>query len=216
MFRTWLENRKSPFHIDVNHQNGNRAHLSLSVAALPVSQIVGYSRCEPLCCRSHETNIFLQASRRGNSFSKTRVVWRSRQSLFRRLQIPTDFTEIVDQIELQREPVFSSKHRAPFAPTTRAFTHTHSRSLSSSFSLVTDPVFDNKIGPRRAPAFLCLSLYPFASSPEPTLPFGIQSVWYVFPMNNIGGVAKSCRLHDHDSNNRTRTLRYRGLLILLY
>lgn len=67
---------------------------------------------QPLCCRSHETNIFLQASRRGNSFSQTRAAFDIRMYA----TIPfspvckyrTDFTEIVAQIELQREPSLPS------------------------------------------------------------------------------------------------------------
>lgn len=96
---------------------------------------------------------------------------------------------------IAKETSLPSWHRVLCAPTTRAFTHTLAIAIGE-FLLVTDPMFDNKIGPRRAPTSLCLS----PSSCRLLEPFGIQSVWYVFPMNNIGGVSKSCRLHDCDSN----------------
>lgn len=210
-----FENR--PPYTNVNHQNGR----ALTSARSSVSQIVGYSRrCR--CRRSRETNIFPQASRGGNSLPEyTRLAFGIvSRTLERELDdpfLPNDckyrqICGIVGQIELQRTSLCGSALLCSSA--FHAFTRTHaiadrdSRANRRWSCSTTKSLFEG-CGPPLPCAFL--------HSPV-VLHYRTDTIWNsislcVFPMNNIGGISRSRRLHDRDSNNRTRTPRYRKLLI---
>lgn len=195
--------RKSLSYTGINRHNG-RALISGALLPVYKSKIVGYSR--RALSSIARNKYFSTFERHGIPFQKhaRRLTLRSRvwrQSLFtKRSQISTDlWNRRSNWIAKNRRFVeaFPSKARND----TRVYAHIR----TGHDRRVTRHRFDNGIGLERTSAFLRRTfLHPIV-----VLHYRTDAIWnsislYVFPMNNIGSVSKSCRWHDHDSNSRPR------------
>lgn len=218
--------RKSPLYTNINRQNG-RALISVP-SFVYKSKIVGYSR---RALSSIARNKYFSTGLERREFllenTHTRGVWHLRSSVVtipfsERLQISTDLRN--RRLNwIAKNPSSSWQPFCHVSVTARVFTrnaHTHAYiaiAIAIDELLVTDPlrIRQQTRFPKSLRFLARAFLHPIA-----VLHYRTNAIWnsislYVFPMNNIGSVSKSCRWHDRDSNNRTRTLRYRKLLILM-
>lgn len=209
MFRA----RKGPKITVIHRHKSSKRPRTYLRALLRISQKSSVT-ADAHCRQSHETNIFLRgASRGGNSFSKnTRGVWHCArvwwQSLFtERLQISTDLrNRRLNWIakDLSSWQPFRWKH---------ACLRTRTRDRDRR---VTDPRIRHQ---NRSPKSLRFLARTFPH-PIAVLHYRTDAIWnsislYVFPMNNIGSVSKSCRWHIATWIIGRECVVYRKLLILM-